>query len=566
MRIRLAFSLALSLALLAPTALSGQRAHDPWLWSEEVQFTFHDSNYASANSIAVSLGGDTALVGAGDENGGGHGRGAAYVFVRSGSDWTQEARLVPGDPLDYARFGSAVCVSGDTALIGANGDDDDAGYRTGSVYVFTRSAGVWSETAKLTAPDAASNDYLGTSVVITGNHALVGAPGHQSSTGLEGGAVYVFRGAGTSWSFHQKLVTPGAIRSERFGGSMDVSGSTALIGARSGWGAMGDTGVAYVFTQQGGTWHQRAKLYDPNGETYDRFATSVAIDGDRALIGAPAVDYPFGAAFVFEGSGSTWTLQQQLVASDAAFLTARSFGTTVALEGETAMVSNSSTGPYVSGVYVFQARGTDWLELEKLSQQLNIHFGASLSISAGRALIGEPLDFPKHAYIYSRPLDSGLSYCYGEPGVGSPCPCGNDNDGSLGGAGCDNGVFASGAQLSAYGAPSVAADEVFLRAVHAEPANSGLFFQGSQQVNGGAGFVFGDGLRCAGGQVTRLQVRFADEIGASRTTIPLAAAGAVNPGDTRWYQFWYRTMQAPPCGLGINDFNTSNGYSITWTP
>ncbi len=565
MRIRLAFSLALTLALLAPTTHSGQRAHDPWLWSEEVQFTFGDNFAATSFSIAVSLDGDTALVGASDEDAGGYRRGAAYVFVRSGSGWTREARLVPGDPDDEDQFGAAVCVEGDTALIGAP-LDDDAGHKAGSVYVFTRSAGVWSETAELTAPDAATSDTLGTSVAIAGNHLLVGAPGHQSSTGLDGGAVYVFRGAGATWSLHQKLVTPGAIRSERFGSSMDVSGSTALIAASSGWGAMGDTGVAYVFVNAGGSWVQQDKLYAPEGETFDRFGWSVALDGDRALIGAPSFDPTYGAAYVFTRSGTTWTLQQRLVASDAAYPTALGFGSAVGLDGETAMVGNNSSSHYDSAVYVFQARGTDWLELEKLSRSADILFGASISISGNQALIGEPLDHPNYAYIYSRPPDSGAGFCFGEPGSGTPCPCSNDNDGSIGRSGCDNGVFASGAQLSAYGDSSVAADEVLLRAVHVEPNNSGLFFQGTLQANGGAGEPFGNGLRCAGGQVVRLQVSFADEGGVARTTIPLAASGGVSPGDVRSYQYWYRTTTAPPCGPGVNDFNTSNGVSIIWTP
>jgi len=535
------------------------------LWSEEAEFTLGYNTYSNEFSVSVSLDGDTALVGATDEDAGGYRRGAAYVFVRSSSGWTQEARLVPGDPHDDHLFGFAVWVDGDTALIGAP-FDDDAGNGAGSAYVFTRSAGVWSEAAELTAPDAAPWDSLGSSVAIAGNHLLVGAPGHQSSTGLAGGAVYVFRGAGATWSFHQKLVTPGAIRSERFGSSIDVSGLTALIAASAGWGAMGDTGVAYVFVQAGGSWVQQDKLYAPEGETYDRFGWSVALDGDRALIGAPGFSPTFGAAYVFTRPATTWTLQQRLAASDSSIPTGLSFGRAVALEGETAMVGNSASSPWDCSVYVFQAKGTDWIELERLNRPANHLIGASLSISGNRALIGEPADHPNHAYVYSRPAASGFAYCLGGPGSGTPCPCGNDNDDSIGRSGCDNGVFASGAQLSAYGNPSVAADEVLLRVIHAEPANSGLFFQGTLQVNGGAGDPFGDGLRCAGGQVVRLQVTFADDAGTTRTTIPLAALGGVSAGDTRSYQYWYRTTTAPPCGSGVSDFNTSNGYSITWVP
>jgi len=108
----------------------------------------------------------------------------------------------------------------------------------------------------------------------------------------------------------------------------------------------------------------------------------------------------------------------------------------------------------------------------------------------------------------------------------------------------------------------VTGDTLVLRTTYAEPNNSGLYFQGNSDLS--PGLVWGDGLRCAGDAVKRLQVRFADASGSSNTTIPIGAAGAVNAGDTRYYQLWYRTIVDPPCGLGINDFNTSNGFRVTW--
>ena len=85
-------------------------------------------------------------------------------------------------------------------------------------------------------------------------------------------------------------------------------------------------------------------------------------------------------------------------------------------------------------------------------------------------------------------------------------------------------------------------------------------------MNGGAGNPFGDGLRCAGGGVIRLQVRFSDAAGNSHTTVSIASKGGVSPGDVKRYQCWYRTTNNPPCGLGVNDFNSSNGLAVTWAP
>jgi len=125
-------------------------------------------------------------------------------------------------------------------------------------------------------------------------------------------------------------------------------------------------------------------------------------------------------------------------------------------------------------------------------------------------------------------------------------------------------VFASGALLAATGVPSLTGDSLVLRTAYQEPNNSGLYFQGTTDLF--PGIVWGDGLRCAGGTIKRLQVCFADGAGSSATTIPIGAAGGVSAGDTWYYQLWYRTVVAPPCGPGVNEFNASNGYAVTWYP
>jgi formylglycine-generating enzyme required for sulfatase activity len=162
----------------------------------------------------------------------------------------------------------------------------------------------------------------------------------------------------------------------------------------------------------------------------------------------------------------------------------------------------------------------------------------------------------------------GTGYCFGDPGSGTPCPCNNDNDGSVPGSGCDNGVFWSGAQLTGSGVADVTADTLRLATMHLEPNNAGLYFQADNDLS--PGNLWGDGIRCAGGNLKRLGVRFADVRGYSDTsgfsyTIS-AKAGNISAGDTKYYQCWYRTTSNPPCGSGVNDFNTSNGYAITWGP
>jgi len=152
----------------------------------------------------------------------------------------------------------------------------------------------------------------------------------------------------------------------------------------------------------------------------------------------------------------------------------------------------------------------------------------------------------------------GSPYCFCD-GSGLLGPCGNDGEE---GRGCANSTFASGAQLFAEGAASVSSSTLVLHGDGVTPNQAGLFFQGVNAVNGGLGSIFGDGLRCAGGAVTRLQVRFFDALGAGSTTLDLAVKGGVASGDVRYYQLWYRDPGASPCGT---EFNTSNGLEITWS-
>ncbi len=146
-----------------------------------------------------------------------------------------------------------------------------------------------------------------------------------------------------------------------------------------------------------------------------------------------------------------------------------------------------------------------------------------------------------------------------EDGGGSACPCGNTGGE---GRGCANGS-GPGAALIASGSRSLSSADLVLETTGLVPALAGLYFQGTNQVNGGLGIVFGDGLRCAGGALARIQIRVADALGTSRTTVDVGAVGGASPGATRTYQLWYRDIFTSPCGPG---FNLSNGIQVVWVP
>jgi hypothetical protein len=150
----------------------------------------------------------------------------------------------------------------------------------------------------------------------------------------------------------------------------------------------------------------------------------------------------------------------------------------------------------------------------------------------------------------------GAPFCLGD-GTGTPCPCGNTG---AAGEGCANDT-GSGAILATSGSNSVLADDLTLQASGLTPG-PGLYFQGNNAINSGNGNPFGDGLRCAGNQVVRLEVQFSSA-GSSATTISIATKGGVSAGDTKRYQHWYRDSGTSPCN---SLFNLTNGYELTWTP
>ena len=274
-------------------------------WTEEAKLTASDGAADDEFGCSVSVRGDTAVVGAygGDDNG--PGSGSAYVFVRSGSLWTEQAKLTAADGAAGDRFGWSVSVSGDTAIVGARYDDDN-GDDSGSAYVFVRSGSVWTEQAKLTASDGAAGDYFGSSVSVSGDTAVVGAY-WDDDNGDRSGSAYVYVRSGSSpsltWTEQVKLLPGDGAADDRFGCSVSVSGDMAVVGAPYDDDNGTDSGSAYVFVRSGSTWTERAKLLPGDGAAEDWFGTSVSVSGDTAVAGAPWDDDNgdmSGSAYVFD--------------------------------------------------------------------------------------------------------------------------------------------------------------------------------------------------------------------------------------------------------------------------
>ena len=219
-------------------------------------------------------------------------------------------------------FGCSVSVAG-TRWPGRGGEGPVGGADTGSVYVYVRTGTVWTEQQALSAFDVGSNASFGFSTSISGDTVVVGARYADTGGGLDAGSAYVFVRAGTTWTQEQKLLPSDGAAGDFFGSSVSISGDTVAVGASSadtpgGFGF--NTGAAYMFARAGTIWTEQQKLRPPDDPSGDVFGSSVSLSGDTLAVGVPSDDTlgapAAGSVSVFVRSGTTWALEQKIRALD----------------------------------------------------------------------------------------------------------------------------------------------------------------------------------------------------------------------------------------------------------
>ena len=407
------------------------------IWTQQAYLKASNTDEYDHFGSSVAIHGDTIVVGAWGEGSSATGidgnqmdnsafnSGAAYVFVRNGTTWTQQAYLKASNTEEEDYFGNSVAVNGDTIVVGANGEDsnatgvdgnqnDNSLSNPGAAYVFVRNGTTWTQQAYLKAGNPDGFDDFGRSVAVDGDTVIVGAWGEGSdATGINGdqtdnsagssGAAYVFVRDGTTWNQQAYLKAGNAEAGDGFGRSVALSGETAVIGA-SGEdssatevngnqtdNSAGSSGAAYVFFRNGTSWSQQAYLKAGNAEANDLFGNSVAVNQDVIVVGANGEDSgatgvdgdqtdnslpDSGAAYVFQRSGTIWTRQAYLKASNTGL--SDLFGISVGLSGDTMVVGSayedsSATGvngnqsdsdaPYSGAAYIFGPSGNSEIAL-----------------------------------------------------------------------------------------------------------------------------------------------------------------------------------------------------------
>ena len=308
------------------------------LWQKTAQLSPADGSANDWFGFSVAIAGNVAVIGAVfDDTTAGGDAGSAYVFERNAanpSQWSQLARVVAGDAGADDNFGYSVGISGDTVIVGAWQEDgaSNALPDAGGAYVFQRNVGgtnAWGQVKKLVATTPVSGDRFGSAVAIDADAVVVGAPS-ANDAGVDSGVAYVFernRGGANQWGSARKLVpTPDAGEStaagDNFGTAVSLSGDKVLVGAMrdepgSNLDAAGDFGSAYLFQRDRSgvaNYGFVSKLFAADRARGDLFGSSVAISGNRLVIGARTASQA-GAAYLFEQNPNNldqWTQLERL--------------------------------------------------------------------------------------------------------------------------------------------------------------------------------------------------------------------------------------------------------------
>ncbi|MBC7796563.1 MAG: hypothetical protein H7Z37_06805 [Pyrinomonadaceae bacterium] len=370
-------------------------------WTQQAKLLPDTFNGSDGFGHSVSICSDTIVVGAifkdaditTNDN-----QGAAYVFTRSANTWTQQQKLVASDPDGFDQFGSGVGISGNTIVVGSQFAPIGANSNQGAAYIYTRNGSVWTQQQKVFDPNGLQSADFGTTAAISNGTVIVGAVFDDINGRENQGSAVIFKALSDTWT-PQRTIASDGMSDDRFGSDVAISGDTAVVGAFSEDHGVGtNQGAAYIFVRQNGMWVEQAKLISNDGDTFDFFGISVDISGDTVIIGARTktigTNTAQGVAYIFDRTGTTWTQTQRLTASDAAAMD--DFGVSVAIKGDTAIVGADSKDNLVvqnqGAAYIFtRTSPTVWTQQAKITALdglANDNFGFSVDVDGNTVVVG----------------------------------------------------------------------------------------------------------------------------------------------------------------------------------
>lgn len=370
-------------------------------WQLAAPLVQFDGPPADSAGAAVAIAGDLALVGAAfGQVGTARAAGFVNVHRRSGLDWPVIARVDRGASARGHVFGGAVALRGGLAVVGASGADPlPAGDDAGTAAIWERdAAGAWQRSATLVMPQGQSQDRYGSAVGIGDGRIAIGAFGDVIGGRLDQGSVWTWQRGPSGWSAEQQLIAADGLTSDAYGFSLAMDGDRILVGAPGNDGAGVQAGAGYVYRRGAGGWALEGKLLPPSAGGLA--GISVALDGDLAVLGAPTArvgDNPLqGAAHVYAWNGQDWILQQTVVAPDGAANDV--FGSAVALAGERLVVgapddSEGTTIEAHGSAHVYTRGGGTWTRQARLTAPVlvaGMRYGEAVAVDDERVVVGAP--------------------------------------------------------------------------------------------------------------------------------------------------------------------------------
>jgi hypothetical protein len=378
---------------------------------------------------AVSVSGNTAVIGAPQNDDDGKNSGSVYIFRFDGNRWVEEAKLIADDGLPGDKFGSSVSISEGVVAIGAY-ESDELGNRSGSAYLFRYDGNNWMQETKLIPPDGGFREFFGFSVAIDGDVVVIGAM-NDGDNGPGSGSAFVYRYNGINWIIETKLVPSDGEPSEHFGRSVAIDDSTILVGAffDNDLGLL--SGSAYIFEHDKSEWAQVSKLRAQDGSAFDNFGISVDISDDIAVVGSPLHENPeidSGSAYVFQRTDNSQWTQVASLRPDTAQPNAR-FGGSVAISNSADLIvvgahQDNHDAQFTGGVYLFRKDHNSWVQDAVIVAEDRLrldYFGSAVSTNNTTIFVGT---FRKD----NAGPDSGSAYVFD---LNCPPPCFPDvnNDG-----------------------------------------------------------------------------------------------------------------------------------------
>jgi hypothetical protein len=292
-------------------------------WTQQAVLLANDGAAADKFGYSVAIDSNTIVVGAYQDDTGFSNGGSAYVFVRNGTSWTFQQKLTPAIMAADDEFGNAVGITGNSIIIGSHFADLPNNADAGAAYVFQRSGTSWTEIQKLTpAAMVPLGDNFGESVAMSNGKAAIGASGDDTPE-TAAGAVYVFsQGGGGFYGIEQKITIPNGTNGDRFGSSVSIENNLLVGGAREDAPVVGQTsrGSAYIYEFVGSNWISQGQIIASDGAAFDRFGWSVAVSNNAIAVGAreddTTVGSDAGSAYIFSRVGNGWSETQKLAPTD----------------------------------------------------------------------------------------------------------------------------------------------------------------------------------------------------------------------------------------------------------